>query len=298
MPRSASSEALHSVLVKDGDDITPRDALTALASELLRPPPPPSGARRSPPAAKEQLLNRGQDDERPIEADAVRCCAFRWQQVADRPPDICALLPGDPQTPLAAFAASALLRWNAKEASPEMAAAAAAFVNVSAVAGQKRPREAEESPGRTLRAASGGFRPLSLGSDEDEGSEDENSDDDEGDYDDDHEDDEDEDEDGDNSTEEGLSGDSHASSSGNSSGSDSTDGDIPNEDGHHGSVRRHCLPWTVPPLRHLSCAEAVAFLTNAHICHSITVCIADERGGSHVISKADAETQDQQQPLC
>jgi hypothetical protein len=123
-----------------------------------------------------------------------------------------------------------------------MAAAAAAFVNVSAVAGQKRPRDGEESPGRSVRAASGGFQPHSLGSDEDEGSEEENSDDDEDDYD---EDDEDEDEDG-NSTEEshGVSEDS-ASARGNSSGSDSADGDTPN--GHHGSVRwHHC--YLVTPL--------------------------------------------------
>ena len=68
-----------------------------------------------------------------------------------------------------------------------MAAAAAAFVNVSAVAidcvsaSQKRPREAEESPGRSVRAASGGFQPLSLGSDEDEGSEEEEEEEDSGD---------------------------------------------------------------------------------------------------------------------
>ena len=41
---------------------------------------------------------------------------------------------------------------------------------------QKRPRETEDSPGRNVRAASGGFQPHSLGSDEDEGSENENSD--------------------------------------------------------------------------------------------------------------------------
>ncbi len=93
VPRSASSEALHSVLVKDVDDITPRDALSALASELLLPPPPPSGARRSPPAVKEQLLNGSQDDELPIEADAVRPSACRWQRAADRPSDLCPLLP-------------------------------------------------------------------------------------------------------------------------------------------------------------------------------------------------------------
>lgn len=77
VPRSASTEALHSVLVKDGEDITPRDALSAFAAELLPPPPPPSGARRSPPAVKEQLLNGSQDDELPIEADAVRRSACR-----------------------------------------------------------------------------------------------------------------------------------------------------------------------------------------------------------------------------
>ena len=118
-----------------------------------------------------------------------------------------------------------------------MAAAAAAFVNVSAVAGQKRPRDADESPGRSVRAASGGYQPHPLGSDEDEGSEDEDED----------EDDEEEDKEEDSSTEEASAlvlASSRASASSSSSGSDSGgDEDASAEDSHHGSVCRHqCLP--------------------------------------------------------
>jgi hypothetical protein len=71
VPRSGSSEALHTVTVKDGDEITPRDPLAALAPEF--PPPAPRSARRSPAAIEEQPLDSAQHEEIPMEADAVRC---------------------------------------------------------------------------------------------------------------------------------------------------------------------------------------------------------------------------------
>ena len=113
-----------------------------------------------------------------------------------------------------------------------MAAAAAAFANVSAVAGQKRAREVEaaESPGRNVRAASGGFQPQPMDSDEDEGS-DECSDEDMG-----H----------DLVLEDGGTS---ASGSGSGSGSGS-DEETPTEEGNHASVRVRQPPLSLfRPLR-------------------------------------------------
>lgn len=71
VPRSASSEAFATVASKEGDDVTPRDALSAFASGLPAPPPR-SGMRHTPPPVEEQVLSSDQDDQIPMEADAVR----------------------------------------------------------------------------------------------------------------------------------------------------------------------------------------------------------------------------------
>lgn len=114
-----------------------------------------------------------------------------------------------------------------------MAAAAAAFVNVSARIGQKRARETAESPERSVRAASGGFQPHLLGSDEDEGPENETV----------------RGADSTNSSGSLMLESDHASASGDSSESESGgDEGIPTEN-DHGSVGRHqYLPCDAPAL--------------------------------------------------
>lgn len=69
VPRSNSSEMIASL--KDGDEITPREALSTFASEFAQPPPR-SARPNDVPFVDDQPLDQD-DDETPMEADAVRC---------------------------------------------------------------------------------------------------------------------------------------------------------------------------------------------------------------------------------